>query len=173
MAKVKLPVAVGFFDDPEHLLEAAQKARERGFANLDAYTPYNVHGLDQVLGLKPSWVPYATLAAGLSGATLGMYFMYWTSAVDWPLIVGGKPFFSWPAFVPITFECGILLGGLTTLVALFKACGIPTRRPVVFDPRLTDDRLALVIPLAQSTVHEDPIAFLKGVGASDVRRIVA
>lgn len=173
MAKVKLPVAVGFFNDPQDLLEAARQAKERGFANLDAYTPFNVHGLDRALGLKPSWVPFATLVAGLSGAALGLYFMYWTSTVNWPLIVGGKPFFSWPAFVPITFECGILLGGLTTLAALFKACGIPTRKPTLFDPHLTDDRLALVIPLSQPAVHEDPLAFLKGMGAADVRRIVA
>ena len=171
MAKFKPPLWVGFFEDPHLLLTASHQAREKGFRNLDAFTPYPVHGLERALGLGQSWVPYVTLVMGLSGATLGYLFMYWVSAVNWPLNIGGKPLNSWPAFVPIIFECGVLIGGVSTFIALLIACGLPRFKPLVIDPELTNNRFALVIPERQEMVREDIDRFLKGVGAMEVRRI--
>lgn len=173
MAKFKPPLWVGFFDDPQTLLKAANQAREKGFQELDAFAPYPVHGLERALGLKHSWIPYATLVFGLGGATLGYLFMYWVSAVDWPLNIGGKPFNSWPAFVPVVFECGVLLGGLATFVALLVATNLPSQKPFVIDPELTNKRFALVIPEKQDSVREDIERFLKGAGAIEAKKIVA
>src|SRR5258706_13082881 len=105
---------LALYDDPDRLLNAAAVAREHGFRDMDAFTPYAVHGLSEVLGIKKSWIPYVTLVMGLTGAALGLTFEIWTSAVDWPLIVGGKPYVSLPAFIPITFESGVLIVGTTT-----------------------------------------------------------
>jgi ActD protein len=169
MAKPVSGAAVGFFDDPEELLKAGNSARARGFKNLDAYIPYPVHGINEALGIKRSWIPWATLGAGITGGSLAFLFMSWTSAVDWPLNVGGKPYISWPAFVPITFECTVLFAGLTTMFALWAACRLPQVNPKVLDLRITDDRFALVVPIAGSGVDEEK--FLKETGALDVQRV--
>src|SRR5262245_28379422 len=102
---------LALYDDPDRLLSAAAVAREHGFQGVDAFTPYPVHGLSEALGIRKSWVPYVTLVLGLTGAGLGLYFEIWTSAIDWPLIVGGKPYVSLPAFIPVMFESGVLIGG--------------------------------------------------------------
>lgn len=169
MAKPVAGAAVGFFDDPEELLKAGEAARERGYKNLDAYMPYFVHGINEAIGIKRSWIPWATLTAGITGGGLAFWFMSWTSAVDWPLNVGGKPFISWPAFVPITFECTVLFAGLTTMVALWAACRLPRPNPKVLDLRITDDRFALVVLVAGTGAEEE--RFLKEAGALDVKRV--
>lgn len=169
MAKPVAGAVVGLFDDPHALLKVGRAARERGFKNLDAYMPYPVHGINEALGIKRSWVPWATLAAGIIGGSLGFFFQVWTMAVDWPLIVGGKPFISWPAFVPITFELTVLFAGVTTLLSLLAACGLPRRAPGILDPRLTDDRFALVVPATGTGAEEE--RFLKETGALDVKRV--
>ncbi|MCI0330444.1 MAG: DUF3341 domain-containing protein [candidate division Zixibacteria bacterium] len=169
MAKAVTGAVVGIFDDPQTLLKAGKAARERGFKNLDAYMPYFVHGINEALGLKRSWVPWATLLAGVTGGSLGFLFQAWTSAVDWPLNVGGKPFVSWPAFIPITFETTVLFAGVTTLLALFAACRLPQRNPKILDSRVTDDHFALVVPITGTGAEEE--RFLKDAGALDVKKV--
>lgn len=165
---------LAIYDNPDTLLAAAARVREHGFQNADAYTPYPVHGLSEALGIKKSWVPYVTLVMGLSGAILGLAFEIWTSAIDWPINVGGKPYVSLPAFIPITFECGVLLGGTMTLAALLLACGLPNFRAPILDRSLTDDRFALFIPDSAAGWNEDrTIQLLRGSGAADVRVIRA
>jgi hypothetical protein len=97
---------LALYDDPDKLLRAATLAREHGFANLDAYTPYAVHGMSEALGVKKSWVPWVTLVMGLTGACLALTFEIWTSAVDWPINVGGKPMVSLPAFIRSRSKAG-------------------------------------------------------------------
>ena len=110
---------LALFDDPESLLEATEKVRKLNIEYMETYTPFPVHGMEQAMGLKRSWIPWATLAFGLSGAGLAFGFQAWTSAVNWPINVGGKPFISWPAFIPVSFEGMVLISGLlTTLVGL-------------------------------------------------------
>ncbi len=162
---------VGVFSHPHDVVEVAAKARhDRGWKHLDIMTPYPLHNVEHALGLKQSWVPWVTLIMGLSGATLGFLFASWTSAVSWPINVGGKPFISWPAFIPIVFECGILIGGISTFVALWYACHMPTLNPKVLDERFTDDKFGLVIPV-ESGMSEDAVSdFLKTHGAEEVMR---
>jgi hypothetical protein len=130
--------------------------RDSRYEHFDAYTPFPVHGLEAAQGLKRSLLPFVTFGAGLAGFCLAFLFQYWTSAVDWPLIVGGKPFNSWPAFVPIMFELTVLLAGLSTVAAMFLFNGLPNTKRRIFDPSLTRDRFALVIE-APLKVEEDDV----------------
>ena len=134
------------FGDEEHLLAAARAARARSFDVVEAYTPYPVHGLDEVLGIPRSRLPWVTLAAGATGLSLGTWLQYWASATDWPIDVGGKPFDSLPAFVPVMFELTILFAGLATFVFVLARSGLlPGRRPPRQIAGTTDDRFALVV----------------------------
>jgi hypothetical protein len=165
---------LALYDNPDALMHAAARAREHGFEGMDAYTPYPVHGLSEALGIRKSWVPYVTLVMGLSGAALGLTFQIWTSAIDWPLIIGGKPMVSLPAFVPVTFECGVLLGGTMTVAALLVACGLPNFKAPVLDRNLTDDRFGLFIPEAgPEGSTERAMRFLRSTGPVEVRPIRA
>jgi hypothetical protein len=139
----------GVFDRPEALLAATRGAREAGLPVVDAYTPFPVHGLDEAMGLRRSRLGVACFLFGLAGAALALGAQVWTSATDWPLNVGGKPFDSLPAFVPIAFEVTVLFAGLGVVLALFLRCGLgPGRRECLAAPRVTDDRFVLVLRLA-------------------------
>jgi hypothetical protein len=168
--KRRPPRAVlALYDDPDHLLNAAAIAKEHGFEGLDAFTPYAVH---EALGVKKSWIPYVTLVMGLSGAALGLTFEIWASAFDWPINVGGKPMISLPAFIPVTFECGVLLGGTMTLAALILACGLPDMKGPILDRNLTNDRFGLYVPEYGPEWNEERILrILRGTGPVDVKVI--
>lgn len=165
---------LALYDSPDVLLTAAAQVREHGFENVDAFTPYAVHGLSEALGIRKSWVPYVTLVMGLSGAILGLTFEIWASAIDWPINVGGKPYVSLPAFIPITFESGVLLGGTMTLAALLVACGLPNYRAPILDRSLTNDRFGLFIPEAGPNWNESrALQLLKRTGPVELKVIRA
>jgi len=167
---VPLRGLLALYDNPDGLLHAAALAREHGYEGVDAFTPYPVHGLSEALGVRKSWVPYVTLAMGLVGAALGLLFQIWTSAIDWPLNVGGKPLVSLPAFVPVMFESGVLLGGTMTLLALILACGLPNWRGPILDRNITNDRFALYVPDSGPEWNEErAMRFLRATGPVEVR----
>jgi hypothetical protein len=184
----RLAGVLGFFDSPDAVLEATAKVRDANYRYFDVFTPYPIHGLEHAQGLKRSPIPYVTFIAGLTGCLLAFLFQYWTSAIDWPINVGGKPYNSWPAFVPIMFELTVLFAGLCTVGAMFAFNGLPNTRRKVFDPSLTSNRFAIVIenPPPASLDSEGQKAkqdhfkafseseaaqFLKQVGASEVRSV--
>lgn len=167
----ELAGVIGFFEDPHVLVEATRKVREANFKNFDAYTPFPVHGLDAAQGLKRSPLPFITFAAAITGCTLGFCLQYWTSVVDWPINVGGKPFNSWPAFVPVMFECTILFAGLSTVGGMFFLNRLPNHKKKVFDPRITTDRFALVIESGPGFNESEAMDFLKKTGAQEVKRV--
>lgn len=176
---------VGFFDEPSTLIEATTKVRELKYQSFDAFTPYPVHGLEAAQGLKRSPLPYVTLLAGLTGFSLAFLFQYWTSVIDWPLIVGGKPFNSWPAFVPVMFELTVLFAGLCTVGAMFALNGLPNIFKRGCDPAITRDRFALMIEAPCCGEEDDEDAakkfkkfdeneaaeVLKKAGAKEVRKV--
>jgi len=163
---------LALYDDPDRLLTAAALAKEHGFQGVDAYTPYAIHGLSEALGIRKSWIPYVTLVMGLTGAALGLTFEIWTSAIDWPINVGGKPFVSLPAFIPVTFESGVLLGGTMTLAALLLACGLPNLKGPILDPNLTNDRFGLFVPEYGPDWNEDRIlGILRKTGPVELKVI--
>lgn len=106
------------FNTPDEIIHAAKEVAEKGYTKFDVNTPYPVHGMDAAMKLSKSKLGFVTLFAGLSGTFLALLMMGWMMGVDYPIIIGGKPFFPWPAFVPITFELTVLLAALGTVGAL-------------------------------------------------------
>lgn len=118
MSANKLFGLTALFNTPDELVQAATKVNELGYKNYDVHTPYPLHGMDAVMKLKPSKLGYVTLSFGLSGAAFALLFMYWAMSIDYPMIIGGKPFFALPAFVPITFEVTVLFATLATVIGM-------------------------------------------------------
>jgi len=136
---------IGVFEDAASLLAAARECHERSIPLLDAYSPHPIHGIDELVGIPRSRLPRATLAGGALGASLALWFEFWVSAQDWPLNVGGKPFESLPAFVPVGFEMLILFAGLATALAFFVRSRLgPGRKCAPWFDRVTDDRYVLI-----------------------------
>jgi len=109
---------LGEFAEERALLDAARTLREAGGATLDVHSPYPLHGTDEALGLRPSTVPLVALIAGVTGAVSGYLLQWYTVAFDWPLNVGNRPPHSAPAFIPVTFELGVLFASATIFVGL-------------------------------------------------------
>ncbi|MDX2177372.1 MAG: DUF3341 domain-containing protein [Candidatus Sumerlaeia bacterium] len=170
MARIEYPAIVAYFRDDHLLMDVAEGTRERfRKTNLDAYTPYPVHGLEHALGLKRSWIADAVRVILVTGWGLGLYFQYWTSAVDWATNIGGKPFFSWPAFVPVTFEAGVLMAGISNLILVLATCRLfPRPKTLVLDPELTDNKFALVVPIGRNEDESKIAEYLVEKGAQDL-----
>jgi hypothetical protein len=121
------------FETPGQLVAAARRTREAGFKNFDAFSPYPIHELDGAMDLHDNRVSLATLIGGLLGATGGFSLCAWVSSVALPLNIGGRPLISVPMFIPITFECTILLGGLTAAISMILMNGLPSPYHPVFN----------------------------------------
>lgn len=106
------------FKTPNEIINAAKKVTSSGFVEFDVNTPYPVHGMDSAMKIKPSKLGFVTLVTGLSGAAIALLFMYWTMSINYPLVIGGKPFFALPAFIPVTFELTVLLATVSTVIAM-------------------------------------------------------
>ena len=143
---------IGVFDNEVDMIAAVRAARLNGHTIVDVHTPYPVHGLDAAMGLAPSRLPWMVFGAGLLAAALKVWFEYWTTAVDWPVNVGGKPWNSLSAFVPVTFEVMVLFAGLSAVFGFFVVCRLfPGKRAVLPVPGVTDDRFAVILEEKDST----------------------
>src|SRR4051794_16072966 len=120
------------FETPQQVLEATRRAREAGYVDMDAFTPYAVEGLAAELGLPRTRVPFVVLTAGLVGAAVGFFMQYYSMAIDYPLNVGGRPVNSWPVFVPIAFEVMVLVAGFAALLGMLFLNGLPRPHHSVF-----------------------------------------
>jgi len=139
-------VLIGVFEREEDTVNATKACREGGYRIVDVYAPYAVHGLDQAMGLERSRLPWVCFALGVIGAALKVWFEFWTTSVDWPVNVGGKPWNSLPAFVPVTFEVMVLFAGLSTVFAFLLIARLrPGKKAVMPLGGVTDDRFALVL----------------------------
>jgi hypothetical protein len=148
------------FDREEDIVGAAEAARTRGAIIVDAYTPYAVHKLDVAIDVRPSRLPYVCFGLGLCGAAFMLAFQFWTGTVSWAMNVGGRPWNSLPAYVPITFEMMVLCAGVGTVIAFIIVSGLrPWRRPVLPEPRALDDCFALVLA-GESTTRAEAKAWL-------------
>lgn len=141
---------LGLFDDAQKIVDAANQIRPRKLGRLEAYTPYPVHGLDAAVGVPPSPLGKLVMGMGLLGAALALLFEWWVSAVDYPLVVGGKALFSWQAFIPVMFEVTVLFATFTAgLAMLFAFNKLPFfGHPVLHSKAIkgiTRDKLALSI----------------------------
>ena len=137
---------VSVFEREEDVLKATSAARKEGLDIVDVYAPYAIHGLDRAMGLPPSRIPWVCFLLGLFGAVTITVFQFWASAVSWPINVGGKPWNSLPAFVPVIFEVTVLCGGVGTVAFFIWYTGLrPGLQSPMSDLGVTDDRFALVL----------------------------
>ncbi|MGE5085577.1 MAG: DUF3341 domain-containing protein [Bacillota bacterium] len=161
----------GIWDNEAGILKAARKTRESGFTKFEAISAYPIHGMEEACGIKRSWIPYVTFVAGCTGLLSGLALTYWTSAVNWAVNIGGKPFFSLPAFVPIMFELTILFAALSSVGALFYACKIPRMDPPVIDPDLSSHKFAIFVPFNDTGYDEAKLeTMFKELGAIEVKK---
>jgi hypothetical protein len=137
------------FQTADALLAAARRLHDAGYRRLDAFSPFPLEGLSEAVGAEDSAIPYWMLGGGLFGALGGYAIQYFSAVIDYPILSGGKPFNSWPAFIPVTFELAVLFAALTGFIALVLTNGLPRLHHPLFEvPRFnlaTRDRFFLVI----------------------------
>jgi hypothetical protein len=151
-------VFLSVFDNEDDIMDAARAVREEGLSIVDIYAPYAVHGLEKAAGFAPSRLPWICFALGLGGAAFKIWFEFWTTSTSWPINVGGKPWNSWPAFLPITFEVMVLAAGIGTVLALFITSRLwPGKKAVMPFPGVTDDRFALILEEKDATFDPDAV----------------
>ncbi|MCC6150787.1 MAG: DUF3341 domain-containing protein [Planctomycetes bacterium] len=139
-------VLVGVFGDQDHVLEATRECREAGFMIHDVYVPYAVHGLDEAMGLRRSRLTWVTFIMGALAGAFALFGQYYTQAIDWPINVGGKDPWHIHAYVPVTFEFVVLIGGLSTMLALFIRSKLyPGKKAKLCVEGTTDDKFALAL----------------------------
>lgn len=163
---------VGIYDDDELVLKGIQNVREKGVKIEEVFTPFPVHGIDDVLGYKRSKLSVAAFMFGALGTSLAILMQVWMLGFDWPMIIGGKNFVSAPTFVPVTFELTVLIGSLGMVATFFILSDLkPHKKPRIFDLRGTDDKMVMAVDLATNKLSENEIkSILEGSGASEVYR---
>jgi ActD protein len=163
-------VMIGVFEREEDTVAAVRASRSQGLKVVDVYGPYPIHGLDRILGLEPSKLPWVCFLLGLLGASFKVWFEYWTTSSSWPINVGGKPWNSLPAFVPVTFEVMVLFAGVSTVIAFFLTRRLfPGRHSVLPVPGVTDDRFAVILEETDATFDSERVrALLEGFRAVQV-----
>jgi len=144
------PVVMAEFDSPEALLTGLRALVANGVtADIDAFTPYEVKGVEEILGVRRSWLGWIVLAAGLAGGAGAYLLQWWINVVDYPLNIGGRPYHSAPAFIPITFEMAVLFAATAALISAIALGGLPKLWHPVFEvdgfDRATIDRFWVAV----------------------------
>ena len=164
------------FRTGDALLEAAKRARDDGYCELEAYAPYVVEGIAEAAGVKRSRVPLMALVGGIVGG-LGGYFLQWYSAViDYPINVGGRPLHSWPSFIPAVFELTILGAALAAVFGMLIANGLPRLHHPIFNApdfeQVTRNRFFLCLPARDPHYDEKRSrAFLQGLQPMSIAEV--
>jgi hypothetical protein len=160
---------VGNFLDEAVLFPAVKSVRKAGYKIHDVYTPFPIHGLDKAMGLRDTSLHTAGFIYGITGTATAVGFITWALTVDWPLNFGGKPFFSLPAWIPITFELTVLFASIGMVLTFCYLCQLaPFVKKDHFDLRSTDDHFVMALEATDKTNEAEAIAFLQSLGAKDV-----
>ena len=167
---------VARFAGADELLAAAREAHAAGYRRMEAYSPFPIHTMHEVLGQRNTRLPWVVFAMGALGCAVGFGFQVWTSAFDYPLNVGGRPLVSWPAFMPVTFEVTVLLAAITTVVGMLWSMGLPTPHHPMFDAkdfdRSTTDAFFLCIEVIDRRFDAATTrAFLEGLRPLEVTEL--
>jgi hypothetical protein len=168
---------VAEFETAEQLIQAAEKTRSAGYRRFEAYAPFPVEGLSEAMALKRNAVPLITLIGGLVGGLGGFFFQYWVSAMAYPLNIGGRPYNSWPAFIPVTFELTVLGAALSAVFGMLALNGLPRPHHPLFNvhrfsKHATSDRFFLCIEARDPKFHlADSARFLQGLHAAHVSEV--
>ena len=150
--EAEAPVLAGYlaeFDDVDAVLTAAEQVRDAGFRRWDVHSPFPIHGIDEAMNIRPSILPWLVLGGGLAGLVGGLLLQWYTMAHDYKYFISGKPLFSLPAFVPVIFECTILVASFTAVFGML----LLNKLPLLYNPlfkserfrRATNDRFFVVI----------------------------
>jgi hypothetical protein len=164
------------FETPETLIEAAKKAYAAGYRKMEGYTPFPVEGLAEAIGIPGTRLQYIILSGGILGALTGFGLQYYTSVINYPWNIGGRPFNSWPAFIPVTFELTILFAAFAAVLGMLGLNGLPQPyHPVFNEPRFelaSKDRFFLVIEAQDPKFDlEQTRGFLEELEASYVAEV--
>ena len=160
---------VGNFDDEAVLFPAVKSVRKAGYKIHDVYTPFAIHGLDKAMGLRDTSLHTAGFIYGITGTATAVGFITWALTVDWPLNFGGKPSFSLPAWIPITFELTVLFASVGMVLTFCYLCQLaPFVKKDHFNLRSTDDKFVMVLECTNKTNEMEAKSFLSGLGAKDV-----
>jgi len=164
-------ILYGLYDDDEDLLKAVKAANKDHLEMYDVFTPFPVHGLDPLMGFSESRLHIAGFVFGAMGTLTAFLFMTWVFTRDWPIIFGGKPYWSVPAFIPITFELTVLFSGIGMVVSYYivNGLGFGVENPTL-DDRITDDKFCIAF---QTNGYSDTeiatlSSFFAKTGASEV-----
>lgn len=164
------------FSDPTKLVQAIHAVRRAGYRQLDAYTPFPVEAVFEALDLHRNILPVLVFFGGLTGAIAGFSLEVWTSAIDYPINVGGRPLISLPAFIPVIFECTILFAALTAVFGMIALNGLPLPYHPVFNverfSRASTDRFFLCVEATDPKF--DPAStrqFLEGLSPESVSEV--
>ncbi len=164
------------FDDPGALLHAAEAVREAGYTHFDTHSPFPIHGMDRAMGLGNSKVGFFALGGGLTGFLLGYWLQWWTGSVDYPLNIGGKPFFAVEPSVPIMFELVILFSAFGAVAGMLALNGLPRPyNPLFYSERFaqaTDDGFFLHVAASDKRFDEEKtVRLLHEIGARHVELV--
>jgi hypothetical protein len=164
------------YDTPADLFHACEKVRDAGYAAWDAHTPFPVHGLERAMGLRTSIVPYIVALMGFTGAGLGFLLQYWVSTTAYALIISAKPYNSYQAFVPVTFELGILLGSFGAVFGMLGLNKLPQLYHSLFNssrfPKFSDDKFFISIEARDPKFDaERTKKLLESTGAAHVEEV--
>jgi Protein of unknown function (DUF3341). len=161
MAAESKKVLYGLYNDEEDLKGAVKAANASHLDIMDVFTPFPVHGLDPILGLKESRLHYLGFIYGATGALFGFLAMTWIFVSDWPTMFGGKPYWSVPAFIPITFEMTVLFSAWGMTITFYTICGMwPGVKNKMLDHRTTDDKFCIAFDVTDAPAKE--VESLKG-----------
>ena len=162
--------SVGIYEHEDNVKAAVKTLQDEGVKIHEVYSPYAIHGMEDVLGYKLSRLPKAAFLFGLTGTTLGLSMLYLMMGYDWPMIIGGKNFAALPPFIPVTFEITVLLASFGMVFTFFVASDLkPGGNPKIFDHRITLDKFAIVVDLDKNTKSKSDIEqVINKSGASEV-----
>ena len=171
MAADSKKVLYGLYNDEEELKSAIKTAHRSHLDIMDVFTPFPVHGLDPVLGLKESRLHYLGFIYGAIGALFGFGFMSWAVVNDWPIVFGGKPYWPVPSYIPITFEMTVLFSAWGMTITFYTICGMwPGVKAKTLDNRITDDKFCLAFDVTATPENEISSlqSFFSTTGAAEV-----
>jgi ActD protein len=172
MARKKF--VVGCFDEEGVLFEGVKKVRKAGYKMHDVYTPFPIHGLDRVMGLRDTSIHTAGFLYAIFGTSTALACITWIFTKDWPLNIGGKPHFALPAWIPITFEFTVLCSCVGMVLTFCYLCQLaPFVKKHHFHARATDDLFVMVIECTAKTNEAEVSAFLTANGAVEVNTQIA
>jgi len=164
------------FSEVADVLRAAEQVRDAGYQKWDVHSPIPIHGMDGAMGIRPTILPWIVLGGGLAGVSSALLMQWWMNAVDYPIIISGKPFFSLPANIPIAFELTILFSAVAAVISLFALNGLPRwYHPLLNNARFrrfSTDKFFIVIEAADPRFDKQKTReFLSSLGGQAVELI--